>query len=524
MKILSRIHFHPYLIGIFPVLSLYAYNQSQLTPEAPWRSLAVIIVGTTVVFIILRLCFKDWRKAGFITSYASLVFFLYNPLREVAHNIHFSKLNLGSNRYIFPVWALILVLGIWVVVKKLPRRESTTQLFNLVALAAILLPVISIAFYSVSHFLGKYPPVQSSHSLTKQAIMDKPDIYYIILDMYGRSDTIEEEFGYDNSSFLKEIRDQGFYVASCSTSNYSHTELSLASSLNMNFLPALGSDFLPENTNYSNAEAVIKNNAVWHYLHQHGYTFVAFESGFPFIDISDADVYIRTANKRKDDIEPFELLLIEQTPVRIIENKILSYNFGSAKAGNFRIYGDNYDRTLYALQKLTQLPRAVPGPKFVYAHFILPHPPYIFGPHGEYVGNDQSLNGGLNHAPVDETAYHRGYTDQLRYIDSIMPAILKQLISESETRPIIIVQGDHGFWGGPEKRLPILNAYYLPGKDASQLLYPGITPVNTFRIILNAYFNGKFEILPDENYMSFNDKAFYDVQRINEGAIGCKPK
>ncbi len=524
MKILNRFHLHPYLIGIFPVLSLFAHNQSQLEPGASWRSLAVIMAGTTIVFIVLRLFFKDWGKASFVTSYASLLFFLYNPLRLTLYDRPFSKINLGWNTYFLPLWMLILVFGIWVIVKKLPRTENTTQIFNLVALSTLLLPLVSIVSFSTNDYLGKRSFVQVSHGLTEQntvAVTNRPDVYYIILDMYGRFDTIKEEFGYDNSQFLKELRNQGFYVASCSTSNYSHTALSMASSLNMNFLPALGDNFVPGNTDYSNADAAIENNVVRRYLKEYGYSFVSFESGFPYVDIPDADVYIKMSKlERKNNIQPFELLLIEQTPMKIFMDEIDSYN----EVRSVRSYGTNYDRTLFILEKLPQIPIKISGPKFVYAHLIIPHPPYVFGPHGEYVGNDKGLNDGPNHAPVDEAAYHLGYTNQLSYIDSVLPDILKQIVSRSETPPVIIIQGDHGFWGAPEKRLPILNAYYLPGKDANQLLYPSITPVNSFRVILNTYFGGQFELLPDEKYPTVDDQDFYHVKQMDADAIECNSK
>jgi hypothetical protein len=45
-----------------------------------------------------------------------------------------------------------------------------------------------------------------------------------------------------------------------------------------------------------------------------------------------------------------------------------------------------------------------------------------------------------------------------------------------------------------------LNAYYLPKgyKD----LYDSITPVNSFRIILNEYFGASYPLLPDITYES----------------------
>ena len=45
----------------------------------------------------------------------------------------------------------------------------------------------------------------------------------------------------------------------------------------------------------------------------------------------------------------------------------------------------------------------------------------------------------------------------------------------------------------------ILNAYYFPDADKS-VLYPSITPVNTFRLLFNIYFDGNLELLPDKNY------------------------
>ena len=67
--------------------------------------------------------------------------------------------------------------------------------------------------------------------------------------------------------------------------------------------------------------------------------------------------------------------------------------------------------------------------------------------------------------------------------------------------PIIIIQGDHGlFSSNLDWRFGILNAYYLPGHN--DLLYPKITPVNTFRLIFNSYFGTDYQLLPDISYYS----------------------
>ncbi|HSQ38856.1 MAG TPA: hypothetical protein VLM78_01750 [Anaerolineales bacterium] len=51
-----------------------------------------------------------------------------------------------------------------------------------------------------------------------------------------------------------------------------------------------------------------------------------------------------------------------------------------------------------------------------------------------------------------------------------------------------------------ERRLSILNAYYLP--NHADAVSESITPVNTFRIVFNLYLGGNFELLPDESFFS----------------------
>ena len=40
-----------------------------------------------------------------------------------------------------------------------------------------------------------------------------PDIYVVLLDAYPRADTLDNDFGYDNSPFLDGLRAEGFDVA-----------------------------------------------------------------------------------------------------------------------------------------------------------------------------------------------------------------------------------------------------------------------------------------------------------------------
>ena len=65
------------------------------------------------------------------------------------------------------------------------------------------------------------------------------------------------------------------------------------------------------------------------------------------------------------------------------------------------------------------------------------------------------------------------------------------------------------------ERFPILNAYHLPDGGAARL-YPTISPVNTFRVILDRYFGARHDLLPDRSYRA----SYRDPFRFQPVTVG----
>ena len=99
---------------------------------------------------------------------------------------------------------------------------------------------------------------------------------------------------------------------------------------------------------------------------------------------------------------------------------------------------------------------------------------------------------------------------------------IDKILSKSPNTPIIIIQGDHGFWflsgeKGKKKSHTILNAYLLPG-GGGEKLYPSITPVNSFRLLFYEYFGTRYKLIEPVAIINFIGKPA-EKNEVNSGAF-----
>lgn len=519
---------HPFFWSLFPILSLYASNQSALSSIQIVRALLLSLLLPCLILIVAHIFLPDYRSAAIATSLAILIFFSYGHVYNFVKDWHIGSFNIGRHRYLVPLSFLLLVtVSLRLRGKRIPVTKVTSVLnsvgvlmigFQLFMLAR---PTASIG--SSDALYHQLPATLAEHSPPDNL----PDIYYIILDAYGRNDVFKSVYGFDNSSFLSWLRSEGFYVADKSDANYLHTELSLSSSLNMDYLDTIQKeDGFPRDS--FPFDSLIKHSRVRAWLAQEGYSLVAFNSGFRPTDIQDAPEYVDELNSRYSSWSPllsprpnsFEQLLID-------DSLYLAWRDYQVQHGNPQVYEPTYAdhrQQIYGIFSTLGKIGSWKGNHFVFAHVVSPHPPFIFGPEGQartppYPFTLADASDFLKFGSREE--YERGYVDQVSYIDTRLEEVIPEILAHSDTPPIIIIQGDHGPGACfdqtsiqrsylPE-RASILNAYYVP-KEMRADLYRSISPVNTFRLMFRDVFGLDINPKPDHVYSRETDTTPLDAR------------
>lgn len=454
-----------------------------------------------VAFLVLR----NWHKAGLLTTVMLLLFFTYGHLYQLLEQTVILGLNLGRHRVLIPVFGLLLIAGT-VITYFLNENPKSTRALNMVALVLVLIP----AFQITGHFLrvsaGKKAAETQSDALTPLRVSDiqeLPDFYFIVLDAYTRADALLTDFNFDNTPFLDNLTELGFFVAECSRTNYSYTQGAITAALNMNYLPALFERLENNGLDSDDIWILLKQSQVRQQLEDIGYITVTFETGYEWSQMDDSDIYLGLFEEpyTMQMINPFEAMLVRSTGALILTDALLNRAVSNQTEVYEKIreinfpYTEYAERQLFILDQLPEIP-AIPGHKFVFVHLLIPHHPNIFAANGEFL-EDPGYYSGKRGAPINDQYQREGYIQEIQFINNRMLEIAEKIIARSQTPPVIVIQGDHGL--RRDNRLKILNTYYL-AEEARTQLYPGISPVNSFRVIFNTYFKTDYPLLPDISY------------------------
>lgn len=503
---------YPFLFAAYPVLFLWSQNLGETNAGDVLPILLLVLGVTALAMGVLTLVFRDARRAALIVAPVVVAILVYGHAATLIKPLHLRPLLQQAG------WALLIVLGIVAAIRlrESQVRRATWILDRVAALLVIVALVLIVPFQANAVLSAR----SSSATPTVPGIPDRPlrDVYYLVLDRYGSDWALKDRFGADND-LLPWLADHGFRVLSDSHANYVKTTLSMASTLNMTLLDDLAARMGVDSSDHAPVYEMLQDPLVARQFKSLGYDYIHLGSWYgPTQADSGAD-----RNLYLGGPSDFAATFYDTTAIPVALKRL-----HLAKERN-SIEARGYANGTYEWQALASL-RDAPGPKFVLAHILMPHPPYVFAEDGHYLGPAESTERREERFPGQLKWTN---TELRRFIEGV------QALPE-DRRPIVILQADEGPYPPPYQRntrefdwstatvdelrtkYGILNAWYVP--DGSDLgLSDSMTSVNTFPTLFSNYFGIPVPALPDRIYTSANWNRPYDLTDVTDRITGATP-
>ena len=486
--------FYPLVFSLYPVLALWSRNRYETDFSF---SLVLLLLGSLLfsaaVHLLVFLVVGKARPAALITLLLLVAFFSYGHVSGLLEAFRIGPFRLRSQKVLLTLFAAVLSLSIFLVLRSGKDFGVLTRLLNPVSAFLLVLPLVPLALF----WIGGPPP--GAEAGEQPALATGPgtpageperDIYYIILDGYPNQAVLRDVYGYDNGDFIRKLEERGFKVGQEASSNYTTTFLSLASSLNMRYLDDL--DRSRPSYDRSVPYAMIRDNAAVRFLKSRGYRVALVRSGWgPTNHLKAADAELGVFR-----LDEFATVFLQTTPARALNRFIAA--------------ADARGKILSGFASLESA-AAAGRPTFVFAHLLIPHPPFLFDRQGNPAASTNVDMEGAVWLQKDR------FLDQVVYANNRILSIIDRLLGDPQRDPLIILQGDHGpaalvssrpdGWIRPDarmmvERLGILLAARLPTPDAAAPVSGLRSPVNLFRQVFNAYFGTDLELLEDRFHYS----------------------
>ena len=365
---------HPFIFSIYPILFLLSHNIAKVTRVSYYEIIFLIIIApiiTYIILIFLKLILKNVEKASVLTTFLLLIFYSFGHLK----GIQIEEILNSEQKYLIPFLTITFIIATFIIIKFKKDDFHLNKVLNFIALILLIIPTFNITHYIINSgnvLLNENKDLEIIKT-TEDEIIIKRDIYYIILDTYTSSDSLKQYLNFDNSEFNNFLMKKGFYIPNKSRPNYLITNLSIPSSLNMEYIHFLNSNEYTDNQITDALTQMARNNKVKNYLQSQGYKYIMIPSRHSLNWMPEENLDFDWLSVSRDFYYgDFLDLFYKKTVLKLIRN--------------FRKEAYHQYLRSEVLSQLTFLEKDVhkiTGPKFVFAHILSPHPPYVFDSSGK---------------------------------------------------------------------------------------------------------------------------------------------
>lgn len=496
----KQVILHPILCAVYPAVFLYSANAKVFDFSILLAPVVTLVAAAALAWFLLARLMDDSKLAAVFTSMPLIAFFSYGAIEQAARSSGSGTWTLLVSGCVALVFAAALAMLKW-----RQYLDQATYIFNIVSLILAAAPLFQIGMWNVGALSAREllpdRAAFEANPISGRAPANAPDIYYFVLDGYGRDDVLRSDYAFDNTPFISDLEARGFYVARQAVSNYPVTLASISSTLNFTYLQDVVGEQLGDLTDRRFLRELMQDSRAVRLLKSAGYSIVSFSSEYSEAQIGSFDREMREwwfPNQ-------FVIGMAQMTPIPAILGAL----------GKPVLYDLHRYRTLYPLERMKDAV-ALDGPKFVYAHLYYGHPPFVFGPGGGKVSESWDYTWDDGSRLLDENddqrrKYIESYAGQVGYLNGRLRETIDTILAGSKQTPIIVIHGDHGPGSrysteslentDVRERYSIFYAALLPAGGAEEL-YPSISPINGMRVLFNRYFDAGYPLLEDASYFN----------------------
>jgi hypothetical protein len=485
---LSGKGFYVFFIPLFFVLHGYNENFGLISFGDCLLLLVTYWAGTIIVYFATWLLYRNHLKASLLTAALLCIFFLFGTLQD------FLKTYLHTiSRYQIILPAIFIAICCLAIYLKKSGRRFNRVTFFLNILMAIYLSVdfVDFTWKSLHPNEDKLSIYGEGKKYNYSPCNDckNPDIYFLLFDEFSSTENLKQNFQYDNSELDSFLLKRGFSIQVHSHTNYNFTYYSMASMLNLNYISGIKDVQSLTSQDNNRCTDLIRNSEVIRFLSSRKYEIV----NYSIFDLAGSPALIRS-----EFFPPKTRLITDQTLFNRVMRDVgwhlysVLIKFKWLSRNNLYENLNNNNEILNLL--IRESGRKIKTPRFVYAHFLMPHPPFYFDKNSR-MRDEKILSLERN---VDHIDSYVGY---IPYTTGKVKELIDTIEKNTNNKAVIILMGDHGYRAmtNPEFHnyyYENLNAVYFPDQDY-RLMTDSINGVNQFRAIFNTLFKQNLPLLKD---------------------------
>jgi Sulfatase len=484
MKLLKKIPFFLFLLVLFFCLHGSVENYGYLRLYEVIEVGGIILLCMAIFFVLIWGITKNYLFAALLTFFVALWYLFFGAIHDIIKSTPLLRF-MQAYTVLLPALLLVNIIFIWWLKKSKPLYQKLMLYLNVLFIIFCLWDVVLLVNKAGNFKQSAYT---SQIKFDKSRVTAKPNVYFLLFDCYAGYKSLQDSFAFKNDSLYNFLVQKSFTVLP-SFSNYNFTFFSMASMLNMQYITDDYRNKIAVQEDMQQRVNEIKNGEVFSIFNSMQYNI----ENYSIFDLKN-----KKGISKNNTIIPMHAYLLTN---KILHNRLildlgyLLFRFNYFSRKHIFEHNDNnvtaYNKTIAAIEKKTD------PPKFVYAHFLMPHAPYFKDSLGNFL-------------PINEfnISSKKSYLSYLKYTNTIIKSVLTK-ITTADPNAIVLLMSDHGYNDKGAVRiydtLQIAAEQYsfnnicavrFPNQQADSVKAE-MSSVNIFRYLFNSQFAQRIPYLKD---------------------------